>query len=72
MKNLLLNLLSRYYGKQFAKNWKSSRLYQSHKCLKYKAKYIATRQKLPVLECGNHLGNHKGSKYKPFLATQGC
>ncbi len=33
--------------------------------------YKNMRRRLPLMECGNHWGNHAGSSYRPFLATQG-
>jgi len=33
--------------------------------------YRFLRRKLPKDDTGRHLGNHAGSKQKPFRATQG-
>ena len=33
--------------------------------------YISLRRRQPVMSCGNHWGNHKGSSQAPLRACQG-
>ena len=62
MKNHMINTLSRIAGRHFAKCWSRS--------------FVPSSYTFAVLDvyCGlrrMHLGNHDGSKMKPWLATQG-
>ena len=70
MKNFIFNSLSIFAGKRFA------RIYRKHGAASLRTvralnTYRALRRKLPIAIGGNHLGNHGGSKYRPFCATQG-
>ena len=69
MKNFIINSLSILAGKRFARLWAKG----SDKSLNALETYKSLRRKLPVqFSTGNHIGNHVGSKYRPWLATQGC
>ena len=84
MKNILLNLISRYHGMRFSRSWRGdmrgvsnfarkrygSKAYTTNKTMALLDKYIASRQALPIMECGNHLGNDKQSTFLPWLSTQ--
>jgi len=72
-----INLYSRFIGYRFAKSWNNSK--HSKKSLRLLEQYIALRQMLPKVTHTSilgetrsaHWGNHVGSKYKPWKATQG-
>jgi len=71
MKNKTLNLLSRIAGRHFAR-CHASGIIPSNYTLGVLGVYIGLRRMLPVADLqGRHLGNHLGSKYKPWKATQG-
>jgi hypothetical protein len=70
MKDFIFNSLSIFAGKRFA------RIYRKHggaslRTVRALNTYRALRRKLPITTSGNHLGNHGGSQYRPFCATQG-
>jgi hypothetical protein len=70
MKDFIFNSLSIFAGKRFA------RIYRKHggaslRTVRALNTYRALRRKLPITNSGNHLGNHGGSQYRPFCATQG-
>jgi len=71
MKNRMINTLSRLAGSHFAKCWNRPMVPASY-TLAVLDVYIGLRRMLPVADAqGRHLGNHFGSKYKPWKATQG-
>lgn len=84
MKNIFLNLLSRYYGMRFSRSYckdmrnvsnfarkrYGSKSYTTNRTMALLDRYIVSRQALPIMECGNHLGNDKQSKYLPYESTQ--
>ena len=73
----LINLYSRFVGWRFAKSYASRPTSQGTQNLL--ERYIELRQSLPKVSWAAwngdirsaHFGNHKGSKYKPWKATQG-
>ena len=69
MKNFTLNIISRVLGKHFAWAYASSVVPFGY-AMKSLDAYRAVRRLLPMQPCGKYLGNHNGSKMKPFLATQ--
>ena len=66
----LTNQYSVLVGKAFALAWKTCGDTSNipHALLEH---YRSVRRSLPVMPGGNHWGNHHGSSYKPFRATQG-
>jgi len=67
----LRNLYSTYLARRFSKQWFSDDLrtaLSSHKTLQ---KYKKVRRSLPLMDDGNHWGNHNESKRNPYKATQG-
>tara|TARA_B100000029_G_scaffold299501_1_gene292448 strand:+ start:70 stop:312 length:243 start_codon:yes stop_codon:yes gene_type:complete len=70
MKNFIINSLSIFAAKRFARIWRNPRKTTSQK-MRALDLYRSLRRKLP-LKGFNHLGNHESSKYRPYLATQGC
>lgn len=71
MKNFTLNLISRVLGKHFAWAYKTNLVSANYTNNALDA-YCSVRRMLPVADAaGRHLGNHYGSKKKPYLATQG-
>ena len=70
MKNHMINTLSRIAGRHFAKCWSRSFVPSSYTFAVLDV-YCGLRRMLPTKPCGKHLGNHDGSKMKPWLATQG-
>jgi hypothetical protein len=69
-----MNLLSILAGKRFAKAYNLNPYGRQAKG--WKNIYIGLRQQLPVVRLkvpreSNHWGNHFGSDYKPWKATQG-
>lgn len=69
MRNHIINTLSRFVGKHFAKcyrrNWVSANY-----TLRVLDAYISLRQKLPLMADGKHWGNHYYSRMLPWRATQ--
>jgi len=72
----LINLYSRFIGWRFAKSWATSET--SPKTLDLLDRYIELRQSLPKVSMyrygklhSAHFGNHYGSKFLPWKATQG-
>jgi len=71
----LINLYSQFIGYRFAKSWATSE--SSPKTLALLDRYIELRQMLPMVTVRRygkirsaHFGNHVGSSYKPWKATQ--
>ena len=71
MKNFTLNIISRILGKHFAMAYTNTTLFSNGYVDASLDAYRSVRRLLPVQPCGKHLGNHDGSKLKPYLATQG-
>jgi hypothetical protein len=69
MKNFIINSLSILAGKRFARIYASQA--SNEKTFKALDLYRSLRRRLP-LSGTKHLGNHDGSKFRPWLATQGC
>ena len=65
------NLYSVLVGKVFAFAYGSS-LFSNASVFGLLEHYKNTRRRLPLMDCGKHWGNHDGSNYRPWLATQGC
>ena len=65
----LTNLLSILAGKRFAKAYELNPYGRSAKG--WLNVYIGFRHMLPIVGEQNHWGNHFGSGYKPWKATQG-
>ena len=73
----LINLYSQFVGWRFAKSYASNPTSQGTQNLL--ERYIELRQMLPVVTHTDfrgevrsaHFGNHYGSLYKPWKATQG-
>ena len=68
----LINYLSILAGQNFRRAYYSDT--QSRKAEGWLNVYIGLRQMLPkvkTLVSNNHFGNHFGSEYKPWKATQG-
>jgi len=70
----LINYLSILAGRKFATAWHDDST--SRSCDGWKNVYIGLRQQLPVVTLkvpreSNHWGNHFGSGYKPWKASQG-
>ena len=66
--NRIINYLSILAGRKFANSYNNNsepRIVDG-----WKNVYIGLRQILPVKPCGKHEGNHDGSEYKPWRATQ--
>jgi len=71
MKNFIFNSLSIMAGKRFARLYANNA--NAPKTLRALDTYRSLRRKLPVVGYSrNHLGNHWGSRLRPWLATQGC
>lgn len=71
MKNFIINSLSILAGKRFARIYASQS--SAKKTLKALDTYRSLRRRLPLADGQTkHLGNHDGSKFRPWLATQGC
>ena len=71
MKNYLINSASIFAGKRFARLYSNNRV-SSDKTYKALDTYRALRRMLPIDPAnGNHFGNHSGSKFFPWHATQG-
>jgi hypothetical protein len=71
MKNFILNSLSIFAGKRFARLYASDA--SNVKTFKALDTYRSLRRRLPLVDGqAKHLGNHDGSKFRPWLATQGC
>jgi len=71
LKNFIYNSLSIMAGKRFARLYAKNA--DASKTLRALDTYRSLRRKLPTVGYSrNHLGNHFGSKYRPWLATQGC
>ena len=64
----LINLYSIQVGKLFAWSWNHGSSHIAPALLEH---YRSVRRRLPLTLNGNHWGNHLGSDYKPWLATQG-
>jgi hypothetical protein len=69
MKQQFLNTYSVFVGKLFAIAWNHANA--SSLSLALLDHYRSVRRRLPVTLNGNHWGNHLGSQYKPWKATQG-
>ena len=69
MKNFTLNIISQILGKHFAWAYRTQSVPSGYVFASLDA-YRSVRRLLPMQSCGKYLGNHKGSKMKPFLATQ--
>ena len=70
MKNFIINSLSIFAGKRFA------RIYRKHgssslRTIRALNTYSALRRKLPIAANGNHIGNHAWPR-RPYCATQGA
>lgn len=70
MKNTIINALSILAAKRFVRKYRNTSLH-SDEVLGALDTYRFLRRKLPKDDTGRHLGNHAGSKQKPFRATQG-
>lgn len=64
----IVNIISRIQGARFAKAWEKGPSAKADRLLN---SYCSWRRRLPVMEDGNHWGNHDGSARKPWRATQG-
>jgi hypothetical protein len=69
--NYLINLYSVLVAKRFTALYNSPSTNANGKALKVLDHYRSVRRLLPIMQDGNHMGNHKGSKKKSFYATQG-
>ena len=70
MKNFLINSASIFAGKRFARLYKNPKV-STTKVYKALDTYRALRRMLPTDQYGLHIGNHRWSRKRPFLATQG-
>jgi hypothetical protein len=66
-----LNLYSVFVAKAFRALYTSPNLTANRKAMRVLDHYRSVRRTLPLMNDGNHWGNHSGSSKKSFYATQG-
>jgi hypothetical protein len=67
----LLNLYSVFVAKAFRALYISKNTTANRKAMRVLDHYRSVRRLLPIMQDGNHWGNHRESGRKPWFATQG-